>query len=203
MRLNFRSLFTGSLVSMLAATFLGLNAQADDAELSTATIKGTVKFTNVNPDILNRLGPPGNQGITTITVEADSLAPQAGLQAFSFPSAPGKLSGDYSVIVQAGTNAATAVPYKVFALLGLDSDHEGFYTHSVTTEPLVRGDAPVGVDLADFLDGCRVVLDRGLHRLLDRIAPVLDEGAVFRDVPEIVRLARFFQMHIACDRDRH
>lgn len=112
-------------------------------------VTGTVRFTNANPDVLGRLDAPGNEGMSTVTVRATSLAPNAGLSAQVSPPATDRLANPYQLSVQAGTNAATAIAYSVQGVIGLKDGRELFYTRLVETPPLLGEAAPVAVDLPE------------------------------------------------------
>ncbi len=112
-------------------------------------VAGTVRFTNANPDVLGRLDAPGNEGMSTVTVRATSLAPNAGLSAQVSPPATDRLANPYQLSVQAGTNAATAIAYSVQGVIGLKDGRELFYTRTVETPPLLGEAAPVALDLPE------------------------------------------------------
>lgn len=129
--------------------------RAGDAEFQTRPVRGTIRFSNTNTEILERLGPPGNEGVTSIGVFADSRAPNAGLRSTAVPPATNRLSNTYSLIVQAGADDASAFAYGVGAVLYLDSDRAGYFTRIVETTPLVRGPEPVTADIEE----CVALLD--------------------------------------------
>ena len=112
-------------------------------------LTGTVRFSNANPDVLGRLDAPGNEGMSTVTVRATSLAPNAGLSAQVSPPATDRLANPYQLSVQAGTNAATAIAYSVQGVIGLKDGRELFYTRTVETPPLLGEAAPLAVDLPE------------------------------------------------------
>ena len=64
---------------LLFATCLALNwgspLGAADVELQPNQIQGVVRFSNVNPAILSLLGPPGEEGVSSIYLTAQSFPP--------------------------------------------------------------------------------------------------------------------------------
>jgi Zn-dependent metalloprotease len=141
---------------LMAARFLlGISlmlvfpARAQDVKLTTRPVRGVVKFTNTNLEILNRLGPPGNQGVTSLSLRADSLPPRAGISAFTVPPVVDKLENPYALVLQAGTNEATAISYSLQPTLYLDDDREMIYFRPVKIPALVAGETPVTVDLPE------------------------------------------------------
>jgi Zn-dependent metalloprotease len=128
---------------------LGLSVRAQDAELTTRPVKGVVRFTNVNPDILSLLGVPGNEGFSSISFRADSLPPVPGIIAYLNLTAADKLAVPYEMLLQAGTNDATAIAYSIQPYSYLDSDREAFYFLPRETPPLVAGTEPVTLDFAE------------------------------------------------------
>jgi len=57
---------------LLLAALAGLapTASAQVVQSGTNTISGLVRFVNTDPDILARLGPPGNEGMTFLAIYA-------------------------------------------------------------------------------------------------------------------------------------
>lgn len=123
--------------------------RAQDAELTTRPVKGVVKFTNTNPDILSLLGVPGNEGFSSLSFRADSLPPVPGIIAYLNLTAADKLAVPYEMLLQAGTNDATAIAYGIQPYSYLDSDREAFYFLPRETPPLVAGTEPVTLDFAE------------------------------------------------------
>src|SRR5580698_6442679 len=85
---------------MLHIAGLRLNAQVT---LYPNDINGTVQFTNTNPVIVDLLGPPGDLGITTGEIYADSLPPAPLFQTYGeFTTSAPSLSGTYQITVESG-----------------------------------------------------------------------------------------------------
>jgi Zn-dependent metalloprotease len=136
--------------AILSATGWPLPLAADaPVEGRFREVSGTVRFDNANPEILNRLQTPANEGTSSLTVRATSLAPHGGLTAQVSPPTPDGLANLYQLSVQAGTNAATAIAYSVQGVIGLKDGRELFYTRTVETQPLLGESAPVAVDLPE------------------------------------------------------
>jgi Zn-dependent metalloprotease len=136
---------------VLAAIAAGPSRLAADppVEGHFRELTGTVRFANSNPDLLSRLGAPGNEGMSTVTVRATSLAPNAGLSAQVSPPAADRLANSYQLSVQAGTNAATAIAYAVQGQIGLKDGRELFYTRTVETPALIEDATPLPLDLPE------------------------------------------------------
>lgn len=112
-------------------------------------ITGTVRFDNSDPEILGRLRAPANEGMSSLTVRALSLAPNAGLTAQVNVPVPDRVANPYQLSVQAGTNAVTAIAYGLQAVIWLHDDRELFYTRTFETPPLVEDATPLPLDLAE------------------------------------------------------
>ncbi len=124
-------------------------ARAQDAELNTRLLRGVVRFANAHPEIIARLGPPGNEGITSFGLRADSLEPRPGLVASTVPPVLDKLGNPYDLVLQAGTDDASAIAYTIQPYVYLDSDREQLFFHPVSTPPLVAGPDPQPLDIAE------------------------------------------------------
>lgn len=119
-------------------------------------LTGTVRFANENPEILNRLQAPGNEGMSSLTVRATALPPSEGIAAQVVPPAPDRLANPYQLSVQAGTNEATAIAYTVQASVGLKDGQELFHMRPLTTPPLVEDPTPLPLDLAECVGMLRL-----------------------------------------------
>ena len=117
---------------------------------------GIVRFDNAAPAILDRLGAPGNEGMSSLTVRATSLAPDAGLAAQVNAPVPSRVANPYQLSVQAGTNAATAIAYGVQAAIWLKNDRELFYSRIVETAPLVEASDPLALDIVECVGVLRL-----------------------------------------------
>ena len=66
--------FIGLFIGLLAGAGGGFVPKAmAQVELVPNSIQGTVRFSNVNPDILALLNPPGNEGMSYLYMYASSL----------------------------------------------------------------------------------------------------------------------------------
>src|SRR5262245_7956960 len=107
------------LTSLVLAALAGFSLAALAADLpqsGTNRINGTVRFTNADGDILARLGPPGNEGISSFAIFATTDSPDP-IQSVKSVNEADPLSNPYALTV-----AANDVPltYHVFAALTLD-----------------------------------------------------------------------------------
>ena len=119
-----------------------LSALAADIESGTNTIQGVVQFANADPDILARLGPPGNEGMTDITLFAYSVSPDS-LSAIKGISGADKLSNPYTLTVTANNVPRS---YDVFSVLTLDGQFEEFWTPTTSSVFLTSNSPPATVD---------------------------------------------------------
>jgi hypothetical protein len=119
-----------------------LSVHAADIESGTNTVQGLVQFLNTDPDILARLGPPGNEGMTDIGIYAYSDSPDA-LSASKGFSGADKLSNPYTLTVTANN-----VPrfYDVFSILSLDGQVEEYWTPTYSSALLTSNSPPATVD---------------------------------------------------------
>ncbi|MBL9166993.1 MAG: HYR domain-containing protein [Verrucomicrobiales bacterium] len=137
-------------VALLFASLLPSNA-ADLPPSGTNRIDGFVRFTNADSEIRERLGPPGNEGMSDLVIFAYTEAPQA-LTSTKYFSNTDPLSEPYSLTI-----AANDVPltYQVYAALSLDSQTEEYWTSPRPSSPLMSNSPPATVDL----DECVALLE--------------------------------------------
>jgi hypothetical protein len=126
----------------LAAAGLLPAFAADLPPSGTNTIQGLVQFANADPDILARLGPPGNEGMTDYALYAYSDSPDS-LSAIKGVSGADKLSNPYTLTVTANN-----VPrfYDVFSVLSLDGQVEEYWTPTYSSALLTSNSPPATVD---------------------------------------------------------
>ena len=119
-----------------------LCAQAADIESGTNTISGVVQFSNADPDILARLGPPGNEGMKDLVIDAYSAPPDS-LRAVKILYGVDKLSAPYALTV-----AANDVPlvYDVYPVLTLDGGVEQYWPTTQASAPLTSNSPPATLD---------------------------------------------------------
>lgn len=149
---GWNSLFPSrAFVLILGLLLPGLAGQAGDPPLEGRfrELTGTVRFNNANPGIVSRLGSPGGEGMSSLLVRATALPPSENIVAQVIAPTPDRVANPYQLSVQAGTNAATAIAYRMEASIGLKDGRELFHTRGFVTPPLTEGAAPLGFDLAE------------------------------------------------------
>ena len=145
---------------------------------------GIVRFDNATPAILDRLGAPGNEGMSSLTVRATSLAPDAGLAAQVNAPVPSRVANPYQLSVQAGTNAATAIAYGVQAAIWLKNDRELFYSRIVETPPLVEARPLWPWTSSSAWESC------GFSSWMQAVCPSRSRAAAVRSTPAVNSAAR-------------
>jgi hypothetical protein len=138
------------LLAALAA-FAPITRAVDPPPSGTNTLAGLVRFTNADPDILARLGPPENEGVTSLSIFAYTDPPEV-LQSSKTFSGADPVSNPYSLTV-----AANDVPltYNVYGYLALDGNHEEYWTATRAAAPLTSNSPPATLDL----DECIALLE--------------------------------------------
>src|SRR5689334_21183234 len=131
-----------------AVVLAGATSRALGAELppvATNAIRGVVRFTNTDPDILARLGPPGNEGISSVVLIANSEPPDTVSASKYVPNAD-FLSNEYALTVSAG---ATPIVYQVYASMSLDGILEEYLTATLAAAPLTSNSPPAELNLEE------------------------------------------------------
>jgi len=133
-----------SFVLLSCASALTSTA-ADLPPSGTNTIQGVVQFANADPDILARLGPPGNEGMKDLVIDAYSTPPDS-LRAVKTLSGVDKLSAPYALTV-----AANDVPlvYDVYPVLTLDDGVEQYWPTTQTSAPLTSNSPPATLNFSE------------------------------------------------------
>lgn len=135
----------------MPAMALALFVASTDAQvvLMPNSVRGTARLTNVNPDILNLLNLPGDEGIDSIYVSASSQPP-APLVTSSTDSLPAlsRLSADYEVTVN--TDAA-GIAFAVTPRVALLKADETYYFNTKTSAVVVANGPPVTLDFEECL----------------------------------------------------
>jgi hypothetical protein len=123
----------------------------DPPPSGTNTISGVVRFTNADADILARLGPPGNEGMTSFSIFAYTDPPEV-LQSIKTIYNADPLSNPYALTV-----AVNDVPltYNLYAYLALEANYEEYWTATRAATPLTSNSPPATVDL----DECVALLE--------------------------------------------
>ncbi|MBM3846679.1 MAG: hypothetical protein FJ405_10410, partial [Verrucomicrobia bacterium] len=131
--------------ALLAASNSAVLLAADTQLPGTNQIQGVVRFTNTDPDILARLGPPGDEGMRSLAVIAYTDPPEL-LQSTKLVQPTDPLSQPYDLTV-----AADHTPriFNLYAYLVLDSDHEEYWTAPVTSGPITSNPPPALVNLEE------------------------------------------------------
>ena len=130
-----------AVVLALLAGWISTALAVDPPESGTNTLQGVVQFVNADPDILARLGPPGNEGMKNLVIYATSTPPDP-LQSVKIFYDVDKLSTPYALTVAANDEILHAL---------------------IPRRPESRQDVGVGVHkLHDAVDGVRARL-RGVH----------------------------------------
>lgn len=154
------------LSAIILASRVLLAAPAEPPPSGTNSISGTIRFTNADTDILARLGPPGNEGMSSISLQAYTEVPEP-LQSSKGLFGVDPLSNPYSLTVAANDIPLT---YTIFAGLALDSDTKEYWTPRLTVSPLTSNSPPA---LVDF-DECVAMVE--LRYVDSAGAPVLVGG---------------------------
>ncbi|HXG49250.1 MAG TPA: HYR domain-containing protein [Methylomirabilota bacterium] len=110
-------------------------------------IRGTVRFSNVNPAILSILGVPGHQGFTQAYVYASAYLGGDALSTYTLVNpTTARTSTDYEITVE---SSPSGIPYAVSAQVYLDSLNDVYWTLSTTSAPVVFGAPPVTLNFAE------------------------------------------------------
>ncbi len=124
-----------------------VGAEVNPPPAGTNTISGLVRFTNGDPDIQARLGPPGLEGMGSFTIFAYTDPPD--------PLQTTKSISDSDPVAQpfAMTVAADHIPrsYNLSAYLVLDGNTEEYWTDVQTASPLTSNSPPANVNLDECI----------------------------------------------------
>lgn len=136
------------LLILLALAHGGLTHAAvlPGVEFTPKTIRGNVRFSNIDPTVLDILGPPGNEGIGYWTMFAYSVAPNEGLSAVAYALAPDLIDNPYEVTA---SSAEGGVAYSLSARLALDGNREEYWTLPKTTPLLSPADPDPTIDFEE------------------------------------------------------
>ncbi|MBI2927380.1 MAG: hypothetical protein HYY24_16920 [Verrucomicrobia bacterium] len=153
-------------LACFAAVLLPAEAQVI---LNPNTIRGTIRFSNVNPDVLTLLNEPGNEGMKFAAVSASSLPPAPAINASTeaVPAAT-RTSTPYEITVDSD---AAGIAYGVTPSIIMLDGAEYYYFATRNSEPVVAGGPPVTLDFEEcvgvvtvrFVDaaGAPVAVDSG------------------------------------------
>ena len=115
--------------------------------VNTNTITGTVRFSNVNPDILNLLNPPVQAGISNVSVVAYSTPPALYSQSsVNYLPADSSVSAPYIITVDAEN---PGISYDVHPMAALMEGSESYYFKPKTSDPVILGASPVQLDFEE------------------------------------------------------
>ena len=147
MKTKLRTLF----IILNLFTFIGLATA--QVVLNPNHIEGTLSFTNTNPDILSILGSPGDFGIYSGEVFADSLPPATNLlEIVTFNNMVGGLTGFYDVTVE---SSPSGIAYIVSPEVSPNNGNDLYQFTPLESQPAVSAAAPVTLDFGE----CVTLLD--------------------------------------------
>src|SRR5436190_1223509 len=136
-----KQILTPLMLALLAALASSVPA-ADLPVPGTNRISGVVRFTNADADILALLGPPGDEGMSSFSIFANTDPPES-LQSTKTVSGADRLSNPYEMTVIANDVPLT---YHLYAALSLDGTFEEYWTAPQTAAPLTSNSPPATVD---------------------------------------------------------
>ncbi|MBI3867302.1 MAG: HYR domain-containing protein [Verrucomicrobia bacterium] len=131
-------------------------AAADLPPSGTNTISGRVRFTNVDPGILDRLGLPGDEGITAFSIFANSAEPDS-LSASKYIRTDDRLGASFAMTVTAND---TPLTYGLYADISLDGIADEYWTAVQQATPVTSNSPPAEVNF----DECVAMLDIRFQR---------------------------------------
>lgn len=172
------------LATVLASVTLTTCA-ADLPPSGTNSIYGFVRFANADPDILARLGPPGDEGLGSYVVIANSPPPLT-LSASKFAYTDDRLSNAYELTVTANDVPLT---YSVYASIGLDSGVEEYLSAPQDAAPLTSNSPPAELNF----DECVALLELRYRRADGSpVAALGGRGVVYETAAPNTRRAQYF-----------
>lgn len=127
-------------VFAVLASFVA-TAPGQQVQSGTNTISGLVQFSNTDPDILARLGPPGDEGMFAFSIFAYTDPPDALIASKNFITAD-HLSSPYALTVTADN---TPLTYSVYAYVTLDTSEE-YWTPIQIAAPVTSNSPPATVN---------------------------------------------------------
>src|SRR5882672_4100467 len=137
-------------------------------ELVPNTIEGQVRFSNINPAILDLLNPPNNEGMSNLYVYAYSLPPQNRTASSDFLNAATRTETSYELAVDSD---ATGIAFVVTPRASLLDQKETYYFVPATSDPVVAFLPGPTIDFTECLgvltvhfvdsDGLPLVVDEG------------------------------------------
>ena len=136
--------------------------------LNPNTIRGTIRFSNANPDVLALLNAPGEEGMKFAAVGASSLPPAPTISASTASSpADARTSTSYEITVDSD---AAGIAYGVTPSINMLDGAEAYYFATRNSAPVVAGGPPVTLDFEECVGVVTV-------RFVDAAgAPVAVEG---------------------------
>jgi Zn-dependent metalloprotease len=159
-----------SLPALLALSLLCFVAPeaSGQVQFTPNTITGVVRFSNVNPAILDLLNPPGNEGMSNLYVYASSLPPDTRTAASDYLPVSSRVDASYELAVDSDV---AGIAYSVTPRVSLLDQQETYYFRPQVSDP-VQSFVPgpilnfaecVGVLTVRFVDaqGAPVSVDGG------------------------------------------
>lgn len=97
------------------------------------TIQGTVRFSNINPTLLDLLNPPGNEGMSNLYVSASSLPPADRRSGTDILPILSRTEAPYSLAVDSD---GTGIQYVVTPRVSMLGQQETYYFQPATSPPV-------------------------------------------------------------------
>jgi Zn-dependent metalloprotease len=165
MKTDLSRLLAGLLV--LAGTALGPSASAQ-VDLVPNTIEGVLRFSNVNPAILELLNSPNDEGMSNLYLSAYSVPPASRSAVSDFLPASSRTESSYRLAVDSD---AVGISYVVYPRLSMLGEAQTYYFRNGTSAPVVAFvpgttldfEECLGVLTVRFVDsnGASVAVDSG------------------------------------------
>lgn len=136
------------LVPLLLGVLVGMNSSVvAQIILNPNVIQGAVRFSNRQPDILNLLNAPGDEGMRSVLVTAASLPPALAFTATTPElTATSRTSTTYQVTVD---SSAAGVAYAVTPRIAMIGGAESYFFNTRTSAPVLAGGPPVTLDFEE------------------------------------------------------
>ena len=141
--------FIGLFIGLLAGAGGGFVPKAmAQVELVPNSIQGTVRFSNVNPDILALLNPPGNEGMSYLYMYASSLPPATRSASTDYLTPSTRTDSVYEIAVDSD---AAGISYVVTPRISLRGDNQTYYFRNGTSPPVVASLPAPTLDFTECL----------------------------------------------------
>ncbi len=177
--------FPGLLAILLALAGVGLNSTATaQVDLVPNVIEGTVRFSNLNPAVLDLLNPPSNQGMSNLYLYAASLPPANRSAASDFLPTASRTETTYALAVDSDV---FGIAYEVFPRVSMQGQNQTYYFRSVISDPVVAALPGPRLDFNECLGvlTVRFVDSAGTPLPVDGGTIVANEVAPAREVARV------------------